>query len=106
MTMHLDWSIPIGTVLLIGAQFIAGLIGMMRAFGAIERSIDARFSEIKIAMNTFKEGDIRDLGGRLTRLESGADKWTEMLRNRTHEHANEINEMKLKIDRLERPSHY
>jgi hypothetical protein len=104
--MHLDWSIPIGTVFLIGAQFIAGLIGMMRAFGAIERSIDSRFAEIKLAMNTFKEGDIRDLHGRLTRLETGSDEWTRALRTRTHEHANEIQEMKLKIDRLERPSHY
>ena len=91
---------------MIGVQFVAGVVAMLRAFASIERSIDSRFSEIKLAMNTFKEGDIRDLHGRLTRLETGSDEWTRALRTRTHEHANEINELKLKMDRLERPGHY
>jgi hypothetical protein len=104
--MHLDWSLPIGTIILFGVQFVVGLIAIMRALSSIERSIDTRFGDIKLAMNTFKEGDIRDLQGRLTRLEMGSDEWTKALRERTHEHANEINVLKLKIDRLERPGTY
>lgn len=102
--MHLDWSLPIGTLILFGVQFVVGLVAILRTAASIEKSIEGRFTEIKLAMNTFKEGDIRDLQGRLTRLEMGSDEWTKALRERTHEHANEINAMKMKIDRLERPS--
>ena len=104
--MHLDWSVPIGTVLLIAVQFIAGVVGILRAFAAIERSIEARFNRMDLALNTFKEGDIRELQGRLVRLESGQDEWTKALRIRTHEHSNEINVIKMQLDRLERPGHY
>jgi hypothetical protein len=104
--MHLDWSLPIGTIILFGVQFVGGLVTVMRALAAIEKSIDARFAEIKLTLTTFKEGDIRDLQGRLTRLETGSDEWTKALRERTHEHANEINAMKMKIDRLERPDRH
>lgn len=104
--MHLDWTIPIGTVLLLMVQFIAGIIGMLRAFNAIERSIERRFNEFELQMNTFKEGDIRDLQGRVSRLEAGADEWTKTLRERTHDHANKINKLSLQVDRLERPDRY
>lgn len=101
--MHIDWSIPVGTIVLVVVQFVVGIVGIMRALSLIERSIDTRFNDMKIVLNTFKEGDIRDLQGRLTRLETGADEWTKALRERTHEHANQINALVLKIDRLERP---
>lgn len=104
--MRLDWSIPIGTIILLAVQFIAGLIAVMRAFSSIERSIDGRFNEMKLTLNTFKEGDIRDLGGRLARLETGQDEWTKALRQRTHDHANELNKLMLEIDRLKRPERY
>lgn len=104
--MHLDWSLPISTIILFAAQFTGGLIAIMRALSSIEKSIDGRFGEMKLAMNTFKEGDMRDMQGRIARLETGSDEWTKALRERTHEHANEINAMKLKIDRLERPERY
>jgi hypothetical protein len=104
--MHIDWSIPIGTVLLVAAQFVVGIVGLMRAFAAIEKSIDKRFSEMQLALNTFKEGDIRDVVGRLLRLESGQDEWTKALRARTHDQGNDINAMRLQIDRLERPERY
>ena len=104
--MHLDWSIPIGTVFLVAVQFVVGIVGIMRAFGAIERSIDRRFSEIALALNTFKEGDLRELQSRLMRLENGQDEWTKALRERTHEHATMLTAMSLKIDRLERPAHW
>lgn len=104
--MHIDWSLPIGTIILFAAQFVGGLVAFMRAVSKIEKSIDSRFSDMKITMTLFKEGDLRDMQGRLTRLEMGSDEWTKALRDRTHEHANEINAMKLKIDRLERPERY
>jgi hypothetical protein len=104
--MHLDWSIPIGTVFLFGVQFLAGVVAIMRAFAAIERSIDGRFNEMKLSLNTFKEGDIRDLQGRMTRFELGADEWTKELRERTHLHANMLAGLTLKVDRLERPERY
>lgn len=104
--MHVDWSIPIGTIVLVVGQFLAMAVGLFRALAAVERSIDLRFNDILLKLNTFKEGDIRDLQGRLTRLEAGADEWTKALRERTHLHANEINALKLQVDRLERPDRY
>lgn len=104
--VHLDWTVPVGTIVLVAGQFIAGVVGIMRAFAAIERSIDTRFNEMSLKLNTFKEGDIRDLGSRLKRLEDGADKWTEMLRDRTHDHAEKLNALAMKVDRLERPERY
>jgi hypothetical protein len=104
--MQIEWTIPAGTVILLSVQFVAGLIGMLRAFAAIERSIEARFNEIKLSLNTFKEGDIRELQGRVARLETGSDEWTKELRERTHDATNEISVLKLKVDRLERPERY
>lgn len=104
--LQFDWNIPVGTAVLVIGQFVAGIIAVMRVVAKVERSIEARFTEITLQLNTFKQGDLRDLQSRLSRLETGADEWTKSLRLRTHEHTNEINEIKLKIDRLERPSHY
>lgn len=44
-----------------------------------------------------------DLTRRISTLESGQDEWTKTLRERTHELANQINTLVLKVDRLERP---
>lgn len=104
--MHLEWTIPIGTVMLLVVQFVAGIIGMLRAFNAIERAIERRFNEFELQMNTFKEGDIRDLQGRVSRLEAGADEWTKTLRERTHAHSTLLNKLTLQVDRLERPERY
>lgn len=104
--MHLDWTIPVGTVILVALQFGGGVVAFMRALQTIEQSIEKRFAEISLILNTFKEGDLRELHSRVKRLEDGADEWTKALRERTHLHANDINDLKLKVDRLERPGHY
>jgi len=104
--MHIEWNIPVGTIILVGIQFLAGIIGMMRAFAAIEKSIDSRFNEMKLTVAGLKEGDMRELQGRISRLETGADEWTKTLRERTHEHTNQINVLMLDIDRLKRPERY
>lgn len=104
--MKVDWSIPIGTIMLVVVQFIVGIFGLMRSFNAIEKSIDQRFSKMELVMNAMKEGDMRDMQGRIARLESGQDEWTKALRERTHEHTNQINVLMLEIDRLKRPGHY
>lgn len=104
--MRVDWSIPVGTIALVVVQFVVGIIGLMRAFAAIERSIDARFNKMEIVMNAMRDGDMREMQGRITRLETGADEWTKALRERTHEHSNQINVLTLEIDRLKRPGSY
>lgn len=50
------------------------------------------------------ESIVKDLTHRVTALESGQDDWTKSLRTRTHELANQMNSLALKIDRLERPA--
>jgi uncharacterized protein Yka (UPF0111/DUF47 family) len=87
-------------------QFVVGIIGLMRALSAIEKSIDARFTEMKLVINAMKDGDMRELQGRISRLELGADEWTKALRERTHEHAGLINALTLEVDRLKRPERY
>jgi len=104
--MQLDWTIPIGTVILLGVQFIVGIIAIVRGFAAIEKSIDTRFNAMTLKLNTFQEGDLRELKTSVQRLEQGADEWTKALRERTHELATDVNVLKLKVDRLERPERW
>jgi hypothetical protein len=52
---------------------------------------------------TTSEKYIDDLSHRIVKLESGQDEWTKTLRDRTHELANSLQVLALKIDRLERP---
>lgn len=104
--MTLNWEIPIGTVILLATQFIVGLIAILRAFNSIERSIDGRFAEMTLTLNTFKVGDLRELKTSVQQLETGQDEWTKTLRGRTHELANKVGVLELKVDRLERPEGY
>lgn len=105
-SLSIDWKLPIGTIVLFGAQFIIGIIAMMRALARIERSIDSRFAHFELALNTFKVGDLQTLQTSVQRLETGADEWTKALRSRTHELGNSVNELLLRVDRLERPERY
>jgi hypothetical protein len=50
------------------------------------------------------EAGIRELSHRLTMVESGQDEWTQSLRKRTHELADQLQILVLKVDRLERPN--
>jgi methyl-accepting chemotaxis protein len=47
---------------------------------------------------------IKELSHRLGTLESGQDEWTQSLRKRTHELAEQLHVLVLKVDRLERPA--
>ena len=99
--MHVDWTVPLGTLGLLVLQFIGCIVAVLRMVAALERAIDNRFADIKLLLNTLTEGDIRELRNRLTKLESGQDEWTRALRQRTHDLADGMQTMVLKIDRLE-----
>jgi hypothetical protein len=105
-SLLIDWKVPIGTIVLFGAQFIIGIIAVMRALARIERSIDTRFAHFELALNTFKVGDLQTLQTSVQRLETGADEWTKSLRHRTHELGNTVNDLMLRVDRLERPERF
>lgn len=47
---------------------------------------------------------VKDLSNRVTKLEGGQDEWTKSLRQRTHELADHLQTLVLKVDRLERPA--
>lgn len=49
---------------------------------------------------------VRDMSQRVTKLEGGQDEWTKSLRERTHELAEHMQVLALKVDRLERPVKY
>lgn len=62
-------------------------------------------SSLALAIVTL-EGNIKDLGHRVTTVECGQDEWTKALRTRTHELANQMNNLVIRVDRLERPGHH
>lgn len=101
--MTFEWSIPIGSILLWLAQSAAMLFV---AFVGVQRAIDRKFAEFDVALTAFRgdvKSDIRDLSGRVKALETGQDEWTKTLRARTHDLAEKLNVLELKVDRLERP---
>jgi len=119
-----EWSIPAGTVALIGVQTIGFAVGVAKASLSIQRAIDKKFTEHDLSFASVRSefykgqadhkaqfleslnkcgGDIRDLAHRVQTLEAGQDEWTKSLRRRTHELANQLNDVVLKVDRLERP---
>lgn len=104
--MRLDWTIPITTLVILAIQMVVGTWVAARALRAIERGIDDRFNAFGMLLNTFKEGDLRELKTSVTRLECGQDEWTKALRERTHDLANYVNALTLRVDRLERPDRH
>lgn len=101
--MTLNWSIPVGAILLwLGQTVIVGLV----AFFAFQRAIDRKFALFDVLMATFRgdvRSDVRDITRRLSSLETGQDEWTKTLRARTHDLAEHVNTLGLRVDRLERP---
>lgn len=75
---------------------------MTESFSANFGVIDTRFNSMAMQINTMMVGDIRELRDRVGRLESGQDEWTKTLRARTHELAECLNKLLLKVDRVER----
>lgn len=47
---------------------------------------------------------LKDVTRRVGNLETGQDEWTKTLRARTHDLANHVTALALKVDRLERPT--
>lgn len=104
--MNFNWNIPIGTAILIAAQFVGGVFILMKVWSSIQHVIESRFQQFELMLNTFKEGDIRELRGDIKTLKTGQDDWTKELRQRTHDLSTEVQLHKMKIDRLERPDRY
>lgn len=104
--MQLEWTVPIGTLILIALQLGGITVAGVRLVATLQRAMDAKFSGIELALNTFKEGDLRELRASVLRLETGQDEWTKALRKRTHDLGDDVNVLKLKVDRLERPERY
>ncbi len=99
--MHFDWTIPAGTMLLILGQIVGGVWIVSRSLHALEKAFDERFADFALLLNTFKEGDLRELKNSVKRLESGQDEWTQTLRTRTHSLGETTQTLVLKVDRLE-----
>lgn len=51
------------------------------------------FRQIGLQINTILVGDVRELRGRIERLESGQDEWTKELRQRTHDLAGKVDHL-------------
>lgn len=83
-------------------NFVAQLIVVLRAYWGIMSAIEAKFTEIGLRINTMLEGDIRELRGRIVKLEEGQSEWIHSLRTRTHDLSEKLQVMVLKVDRLER----
>lgn len=52
------------------------------------------------------ESNLTELSRRIETLETGQDQWTQALRKRTHDIADLVQTLVLKVDRLERPGKY
>lgn len=101
--MTLDWSIPIGSIFAWTAQTA---FAMIIAFFAFQRAIDSKFASFDLSMEKLRgemKSEVRDITRRLSSLEAGQDEWTKTLRGRTHELAEHLQVVQLKVDRLERP---
>ncbi len=114
--MTIDWQV-IG----FGAMNLIAIVGAYYGLKADNQKLEANLvlsmqterSDRVLAVATVKadllsliatgERYVEDLAHRVQRLESGQDEWTKQLRDRTHELANKMQELALKVDRLERP---
>lgn len=65
-------------------------------------SINAARAELATAISKV-ETTFLDVTHRISTLEAGQDEWTKALRSRTHELANDLHSLVLRVDRLERP---
>lgn len=65
-------------------------------FAAISKS----FEQIGLQINTILQGDVRELRGRIERLESGQDEWTKELRQRTHDLSGKVDKLGFAIEMM------
>lgn len=99
--MIINWTIPLGTIVLSIVQLIGFTVAAIRTVTAIQSAIDKRFAGFELLLNTFKEGDIRELRGQVLELRAAQNEWIKALRERTHKLADDMNLVALKVDRLE-----
>lgn len=62
------------------------------------REIDQKIVTMGTQITTIMEGSIKDLQGRVQRLESGQDDWTKELRQRTHDLAARVDQLGFAIE--------
>jgi hypothetical protein len=87
-------------------------VTMTEQFQVLTKNIDALKEQHNVQalqINTILQGDIRELRGRvvgledrLRTIETGEGTWMGVLRNRTHDLANEVNTLALDLDRVKR----
>lgn len=114
--MEINWQVigfgAANLITLVGAYY--GLkADNTRIASELVLSMQTERSERILAVATMKtdlmvlissaERSVEDLAHRVQRLESGQDEWTKQLRERTHELANKMQDLAMKVDRLERP---
>ncbi len=63
-------------------------------------TMNENFKQVGLQINTILQGDVRELRGRVERLESGQDEWTKELRQRTHDLAEHVNKLGFAIELL------
>ncbi len=114
--MALDWNF-----VLLGATQICALCAAYYGLKADNAALAAKLTLAMLTETTSRqlehanlkeavsktvsnlESLVAQLTSRVNTLESGANEWTKALRERTHDLANELQALVLKVDRLERP---
>lgn len=92
----------ISLAILLVSQLVGITTVIIKTSFTTRQIIDDRFSSVNLKINTIIEGDIRELRGKISQLESGQSEWLKTLRERTHDLAGECTVLTLKVDRLER----
>lgn len=117
--MTFDWTVGVGTLMAIGVQIVL----MIGAYYGLKADNAALASNLALAIITEKtdrqsahaslkfelinmvtsiDTAVKELSHRVGTLECGQDEWTKALRKRTHDLANDINALVLKLALLER----
>lgn len=119
----MTWQFDTNTVIVIAVQLVA----LVSAYYGLKADNSKTRSDLALQMSEERnertstqnllrsdlmmligkvEKAVSDLGHRVGTLESGQDSWTQSLRERTHQLADQVQALVLKVDRLERPTHY
>lgn len=119
MLANVNWQIA--TFLIAGIINLTALVGAYYGLKADNAALSAKLElsitseraarsleyvtlkAVVVEMVKVVETSVKDLSARVTLLETGQDEWTKTLRDRTHELANQVHDLVLKVDRLERP---
>jgi hypothetical protein len=128
--MTFDWTVSFGTVLLGFTQVVFAIgayYGLKAdnqrtsndsaaAYARLASALDLKMlteqtdrltATVELKSDLMKligavDTAVKDITHRVSTLESGQDEWTKALRKRTHDLANDLNNLVLKVDRLGR----